>query len=213
MKRIMKKNQIIVTTLAIMIAVAGYLTFAKDINKNTKEASTDNEQLVSTDGETETSSDDIWSEEDIIVQGEDETSDVDENSVPGEAVLTQSSTVIAAAKNDKAQVRAQNEAMLQQIIDNANLTEAERTEAINKMVAIATNSEMETAAETLLQAKGFSNVMVSITEGSADVVVEIEDITEAEVAQISDIINRKTGITYDKIVITPVDNSTSDSAE
>lgn len=213
MKRIMKKNQIIVTTLAIMIAVAGYLTFAKDINKNTKEASTDNEQLVSTDGETETSSDDIWSEEDIIVQGEDETSDVDENSVPGEAVLTQSSTVIAAAKNDKAQVRAQNEAMLQQIIDNANLTEAERTEAINKMVAIATNSEMETAAETLLQAKGFSNVMVSITEGSADVVVEVEDITEAEVAQISDIINRKTGITYDKIVITPVGNSTSDSAE
>lgn len=213
MKRIVKKNQIIVTTLAIMIAVAGYLTFAKDINKNTKETSTDNEQLVSTAGETETSSDEIWSEDDIIVQGEDESSDVGENSVPGEAVLTQSSTVIAAAKNDKAQIRAQNEAMLQQIIDNANLTEAERTEAINKMVAIATNSEMETAAETLLQAKGFSNVMVSITEGSADVVVEVEDITEAEVAQISDIINRKTGITYDKIVITPVGNSASDSAE
>ena len=75
------------------------------------------------------------------------------------------------------------------------------------MVAMATNSEMETATETLLQAKGFSNVMVSITENSADVVVDAADLTEAQVAQISDIINRKTGITYDNIVITPVKNS------
>lgn len=207
MKRIMKKNQIIVTTLAIMIAVAGYLTFAKDINLKVKETSAENEEILNVDEEIETNSDEIWTEDDIMVQAEDESSDVDENSVPGEAVLTQSSTVIAAAKNDKAQTRAQNEAMLQQIIDNANLSDAEKSEAVSKMVAMATNSEMETATETLLQAKGFSNVMVSITENSADVVVDAADLTEAQVAQISDIINRKTGITYDNIVITPVKNS------
>lgn len=207
MKRIMKKNQIIVTTLAIMIAVAGYLTFAKDINIKVKETSAENDKILNVDEEVETNSDEIWSEDDIMVQAEDESSDVDENSVPGEAVLTQSSTVIAAAKNDKAQTRAQNEAMLQQIIDNANLSEAEKSEAVSKMVAMATNSEMETATETLLQAKGFSNVMVSITENSADVVVDASDLTETQVAQISDIINRKTGITYDNIVITPVKNS------
>lgn len=207
MKRIMKKNQIIVTTLAIMIAVAGYLTFAKDIDLKAKETSGETDKVLNVDEEVETNSDEIWSEDDILVQAEDESSDVDENTVPGEAVLTQSSTVIAAAKNDKAQTRAQNEAMLQEIIDNANLSESEKTEAVNKMVAIAANSEMETAAETLLQAKGFSNVMVSITESSADVVVDAEDLTEAQVAQISDIINRKTGITYDNIVITPVKNS------
>lgn len=207
MKRIMKKNQIIVTTLAIMIAVAGYLTFAKDINLKVKETSAENDEVLNVDEEVEANSDDVWTEDDIMVQAEDETSDVDDSTVPGEAVLTQSSTVIAAAKNDKAQTRAQNEAMLQQIIDNANLSEAEKSEAVSKMVAIAANSEMETATETLLQAKGFSNVMVSITENSADVVVDAADLTEAQVAQISDIINRKTGITYDKIVITPVKNS------
>lgn len=207
MKRIMKKNQIIVTTLAIMIAVAGYLTFAKDIDRKAKETSTDKDKVLNVDENSGISSDEIWSEDDIMVQGEDETSDVDENSVPGEAVLTQSSNVIASGKNDKAQTRAQNEAMLQEIIDNANLTEAERSEAVNKMVDIAENSEMETAAETLLQAKGFSNVMVSIIGDSADVVVESDELTEAQVAQISDIINRKTGITYDKIVITPVSDS------
>lgn len=208
MKKIMKKNQIIVTTLAIMIAVAGYLTFAKDIKDNTSEASSENETLVSTDGEAETTSEDIWDESDISVQGEDETSEVEDGEVPGEAVLTQSSAIIASAKNDKAQTRAQNEAMLQEIIDNANITEVEKQEAVSKMVAIAENSEMETAAETLLQAKGFTNVMVSITDNSVDVVVEAEELTDTQLAQIADIIKRKTGISNDKIVITPVSDST-----
>lgn len=208
MKKIMKKNQIIVTTLAIMIAVAGYLTFAKDIKDNTSEASSENETLVSTDGESETTSEDIWDESDISVQGEDETSEVEDGEVPGEAVLTQSSAIIASAKNDKAQTRAQNEAMLQEIIDNANITEVEKQEAVSKMVAIAENSEMETAAETLLQAKGFTNVMVSITDNSVDVVVEAEELTDTQLAQIADIIKRKTGISNDKIVITPVSDST-----
>jgi len=202
MKKIMKKNQLIVTTLAIMIAVAGYLTFSNDIKENISDEKKNDESVVAVDSEVDTTSEDIWAEDDISVEGEDDTSDVD--SVPGEAVLTQSSNIIASAKNEKATTRAQNEAMLQEIIDNANLTETEKKDAVNKLVSIASNSELETAAETLLQAKGFSNVMVSITDGSVDVVVEDEEITETEVAQIADVIKRKTGISNDKIVITPV---------
>lgn len=207
MKRIMKKNQLIVTTLAIMIAVAGYLTFAKDIKENTSETSSDSETLAASEEDALADSDEIWDESDITVQGEDETSDIDDTSVPGEAVLTQSSAIIASAKNDKAQTRAQNEAMLQEIIDNANITDTEKQEAVSKMVAIAENSEMETATESLLSAKGFTNVMVSITENSVDVVVEAEELSETQLAQISDIVIRKTGITNDKLVITPVSDS------
>lgn len=210
MRRIMKKNQIIVTTLAIMIAVAGYLTFSKDIKDNSKEASSENENLLAVDNILNSNSDEVWSEEDISVQGEDESSDIEDNTVPGEALLTQSSAVIASAKNDKAQTRAQNEAMLQEIIDNASLSDEEKQQAVSKMVTIASNSELETAAETLLQAKGFTNVMVSITDDSADVVVEAKELSETQVAQIADIIKRKTGISNDKIVITPVNDDSDE---
>ena len=204
MKKIMKKNQLIVTTLAIMIAVAGYLTFSKDI----KEAENTSGENVVAENSDDINSEEIWDESDITVQKEDESSDVD--SVPGEAVLTQSSAIIVSAKNEKAQTRAQNEAMLQEIIDNENVAEEEKQAAVSKMVEIASNSELETATESLLQAKGFTNVMVSITENSVDIVVEAEELDEVQLAQIADIVIRKTGVSNDNIVITPVSDSGSE---
>ncbi len=50
MKKIMKKNQVIITSLAILIAVAGYLNFADvDLGFGDKEASTDNSSILDQD--------------------------------------------------------------------------------------------------------------------------------------------------------------------
>lgn len=47
MKKIMKKNQVIITSLAILIAVAGYLNFADvDLGFKDKEASTDSSSIL-----------------------------------------------------------------------------------------------------------------------------------------------------------------------
>ena len=62
----------------------------------------------------------------------------------------------------------------------------------------------ENAAELMLQAKGFENAIVSISDGNADVVISSEGLTNQQIAQIEDIVKRKTGIAADKIVITPV---------
>ena len=46
--------------------------------------------------------------------------------------------------------------------------------------------------------------MVSLTEESADVVVDVADLSDAKRAQIEDIVKRKTGIEAANITITPV---------
>ena len=47
MKKIMKKNQVIITSLAILIAVAGYLNFADvDLGFKDKETSTDSSSIL-----------------------------------------------------------------------------------------------------------------------------------------------------------------------
>ena len=56
----------------------------------------------------------------------------------------------------------------------------------------------------MLEAKGFSDAMVSISEGNADVVVSAKELSNQQIAQIEDIVKRKTGIASQKIVITPV---------
>ena len=62
-------------------------------------------------------------------------------------------------------------------------------------------AEKETAAEILLESKGFEDVVVSITDNTVDVVVSAAELTEAERAQIEDIVIRKTGIAPENIVI------------
>ena len=59
-------------------------------------------------------------------------------------------------------------------------------------------------AYPILSAKGFGNAIVSIGEGSVDVIVDKEELTDVERAQIEDIIVRKTNCTIDQIVITSV---------
>ena len=101
----------------------------------------------------------------------------------------------------KEQVRAKNKETLLEIINNVNISEEQKQEAIDGMIALTDIAEKETAAEILLEAKGFDDVVVSITDGMVDVVVNTAELSEAQRAQIEDIVIRKTGISAENIVI------------
>lgn len=206
MKRIFKKNQIIIAALAVMIAAAGYLNYSgklfgdKDTAEKTNAELANKELLdISEEDVTTSASDDIKSQD-----GTDSDGSVD--GTPGEAVLTsgEASTVVAEAKVTREQVRAKNKESLMEIIDNENLSDEQKQDAVNQMVAMTDIAEKEAAAETLLASKGFSEAVVSLTQDAADVVVNAAELSDANRAQIEDIITRKTGVAAQNIVITPV---------
>ena len=55
-----------------------------------------------------------------------------------------------------------------------------------------------------MASKGFSEAVVNLTQESADVVVKAEELTDANRAQIEDIVTRKTEIAPENVVITPI---------
>ena len=79
---------------------------------------------------------------------------------------------------------------------------ASKEEAVAQMIAMTEIAEKEASVETLLLSKGFSEVVVNLTETTADVVVNAKELTDANLAQIEDIITRKTSIAPENIVIT-----------
>ena len=103
------------------------------------------------------------------------------------------------------QVRSKNKETLQSIIDNKNLSDAEKENAVNQMVQMTEIAEKEAAAELLLEAKGFKNAVVSLSDECCDVIVGKEDVTDEKRAQIEDIIKRKTNIGASNIVISTMD--------
>ena len=192
MKRIFKKNQIMISALAVMIAVAGYLNYSGKLFGDTSKK-VDNE---------------LANQELLDISLED-TADIDSldnevNESPGEAVLTSGSKVVAEAKVAREQVRAENKEVLQGIIDNKNLSEAQKSEAVAEMIEMTKIAELETSVETMLLSKGFSQSVVTITETGVDVVVNAAELTDAHRAQIEDIVTRKTGVEAKNIVITPM---------
>lgn len=73
-------------------------------------------------------------------------------------------------------MRSQNKADLQAIISNKDISDEEKQNAINTMVSMTDLTEKEAAAELLLEAKGFENVIVNLTGETADVVVPDADL-------------------------------------
>ena len=210
MKRLFKKNQIIITTLAIMIAIAGYLNCSGRIQREkSKEASSDDNTVLLTDEAPQAVNTYTDSYEDIVSLDGDGSETAyakpDEGSTVGEAVLASSTgtNLLAAARLNREQVRAKSRENLQAIIDNAQITENEKAEAISAMTTMEEVAQKEAAAELLLEAKGYENCVVSIADGEADVVVNEASLDEAQRAQIEDIVKRKTDISGEHIVITP----------
>ena len=262
MKKLFRRNQIIITTLAVMIAAAGYLNYAgkQEMASGTdvyeagvtdisdEDILAENQALTGDPGNYQeiASLDNDPSDESLAAQDTDssgsaaasnqegvagdaaaDTANAADNSAaeggqlaandaassdtetglenPGEAVLTSGMNVsdyIANVQLSREQVRAKNKETLMNLINNENIEEAAKQEAIQEMIDMTAISEKENAAETLLMAKGFSDPVVSITSGKVDVVINASSITDPQRAQIEDIVKRKTEVGAENIVIT-----------
>lgn len=140
--------------------------------------------------------------------GETDVADNQNIENPGEAVLT-STTVsnidyASEMKLSREQIRSKNKETLLEVVNNSTISDELKQDAINKMIALTDIAERENAAEMLLEAKGFTDVVVSISENSCDVVLNMGDVTDAKRAQVEDIVKRKTNISGENIIITPI---------
>ncbi len=255
MKSVLKKNQIMITALALMIAVAGYLNFAgkqvgneelvttsagvadaeedfmlydlsdEDLGADIESLEADPvevENYLDSNMETAEDADALSAQlvetveansssvsESAALEGtdlEEENTGLLEEEVPGEAVFTSSSSVatLSGAKLLKEQTRAKNKETLLEIINNANIADSQKQDAINGMISLTDIAEKEAAAEILLEAKGFSEVVVSMNGDGVDVVVGEASLTDTQRAQIEDIVKRKTGVDASNIIISPI---------
>lgn len=221
MKRIFHKNQVIITTLAFLIAIAGYISYDRSSLKNsgTKEASA---SAMEEDYEIDNTDHDIFSEVENTEEAASTETVANENSTeeimnPGETVLT--GTLVnnvdyaAEVKLNREQVRSKNKATLLDVINNANITDNEKQNAVNQMVTMTDIAEKEANAEMMLEAKGFTNVVVSISDQECDVVLDMGEVTDAKRAQVEDIVKRKTGVEGQNIIITPISADGNKKAE
>lgn len=212
---VLKRNQIIITALVVMIAVAGYLNYMDSRPAETA-GLTYNDQgdilaLIPDDSFfvdldlADFDFADIGFDHNpaIAASGANWGTDPD----PGEAVFViadNATSFFVQARLNREQTRATEQYILTGLMNNENVEAAQRAQAADQMMDVQKRIERESAAESMIEAKGFAEVYVRIGENSVDVVVNKEVLTDAEVAQIEDIIRRKTGMQTNQIHISPM---------
>lgn len=167
-----------------LLPVGETSTVSEEAAAMTENSQTAEESQGSADGETQTV------EESTIPE---ETGD----DLPGTAVLVDSDAVIpeyfAEAKVERENARAKSQDILYDLMASADTPESEKSLAAQEIIALQKRVENEAAAEAMIKAKGFNEVFVRIYDESVDVIVDREEISQQEAAQIQDIITRITG--------------------
>lgn len=219
----LKRNQIIITVLVFMIAIAAYL--------NTQEPVTNiGGTQVAVSQTTEPEEVDFFSgyDEKVASAATDQTETAasalsldDANSSESiSAVITKKTEAdlqndVAASKNiennyfaeeklSREQSRASQIEQLTEYVSNENIDQDAKSKAAANLIEIQERIEKENSAEALLKAKGFDEVYVRIDDDTVDVVVNKGELTDTDIAQIEEIVNRKTGYSVGKINITPL---------
>ena len=212
MKTSFKRNQLIITALAVMIAIAGYLKYSDsmiDADQLAETSAAGEDIIAQEELEMDISAEDIYASTGITEELEAEAGlKTVSDEQPGDAVLASSGmsaySFASEAKLSRDQTRAKNTESLLEIINSDVISEEQKQGAIEQMLELTDISERETGAETLLAAKGFEEVVVSISDAKVDVVINQSEISDAQRAQIEDVITRKTGVPPENIVITPM---------
>ncbi len=114
------------------------------------------------------------------------------------------SSYFIQAKLEREQSRSKQKDLLNEMLNNDKLDSQKKSQAADQMLEIQKRIEKETAAESMIEAKGFKEVYVRIDDDTVDVVVDRQQLTDSEIAQIEDIVKRKTGVDAGKIRISPL---------
>ena len=214
MKKVFQKNQIAITALAIMIAVAGYLNFTEqNASKEGNQKSGSSVETIDTmdisDGDS-LIKEKAESSQNAAEKNSDEVSEESQTAgsteTIGGAVLTQAQV---SEYVEREQTHSKTKESLNEIINSDSVGESAKKEAVDKLAELADIMEKEAATEQLLASKGFENAVVSIGADSVDVVLNYEELSSADRAQIEDIVTRKTGYSVSQLIISKMQTTES----
>lgn len=105
---------------------------------------------------------------------------------------------------EREQLRAREEAQLNDIIYSDRSDAATVSRAQERMMSLCARAEQEATLEGLLQGRGFGEALVSVGERSANVLLRAEAVTQQESAVILELVMRETGLTGGNVKIIPV---------
>ena len=210
--KILKRNQIVVAVIALMLVTAGYLNFAnqnKESNLIPTSSAADSElmagiddaQLVSaneTKENNQTQNETVENTENVATTNktkEDTASNITQNT------SAQEDSYFAQSRLDRDKMYSQMLDNYQKILETNNLSSEEKKTAQEEIKRINNEKNAIMIAENLIKTKGFQDIVIFVNNGNVTGVVQKDKLDEKDIAQIQNIITRELNAKTNKINI------------
>lgn len=216
MRSIFKKNQVIISVIALMLIAAGYMSYTTDINNDLKTAVLKDAEEYAELGDAQLVSSQVANNENTETQEEsknandgnlqengknenmpsgDKNSDTTNMQETNEAVDTSTqnseSSYFTESRLEREKMYSQMLESYQKILENSQITDTQKEIAQNEVSKINKTKNAIMIAENLIKNKDFSDVVIFVNGNSVNVIVKEKTLKTEQIAQIQNIVTRE----------------------
>lgn len=200
--KILKRNQIIVTVIALMLVAAGYLNFANQNRENNlipTSSVADSEmmagigdaQLVNANEVSQNNVESDTNQENIV--NEVKNTNISEQ--------TQEDSYFDETRLEREKMYSQMLENYQKILETNNLSSDEKKNAQEEIKEINNEKNAIMIAENLVKTKGFKDIIIFKNNGNVTAIIKADKLEKKEISQIQNIITRELNVSINKINI------------
>ena len=203
MKKVLKRNQIVISVIAVMLIAAGYMNYTTNIKQTLDTAAlTDSEKYAGLGDATLVSSSNV-DEENKIEENKIEENKIEENQVQTsvKADEDQELQYFAESRLEREKMYSQMIESYQKILQNTAISEAQREIAQNEIKKINDIKNSIMIAENLIKNKGIEDVIIFINGESVNIIVKANDLSQEQIAQVKNIVTRELKVEIENIHI------------
>lgn len=207
MKKILKKNQIVIYVIALMLVFAGYLNFTTKTHEQSVETSmqmeANDDMQVADIGDAElVSSNDVVTNESAGENIAENTSAENETINNVETSSNVGGDYFTKSKLERDTMYSQMLESYENVLNSDNSLETQKQSATEEIKKINDTKNSIMVCENLISTKGFSNNIVFVNGESVSVIIGAsEELKQEQVAQIQNIISRELNAKIENIHI------------
>lgn len=197
MKMILKKNQVIISVIAIMLIAAGYMNYTAN-NKQTLQTAAlkDSEKYGDLGDATLVSANAVFENVEetgsLVENTPENTETVTENTVSETSVPAVSDNqYFAESKLEREKMYSQMLESYQKIINNSQISDTQKEISQNEIKKINDTKNAIMISENLLKNKGFEDLIIFVNGDSISIVIKAKELTQEQIAQVQNIIVRE----------------------
>lgn len=223
MLKSLKKNQVVIYVIALMLVAAGYLNYTsgnKIVATNADPEVTYKENLADIGDAKLVNSNSIESSDSALAQNEEfqeqsfkqtdeqEKNTAEENTINAKNIQTQSTSAntddyFSKSKLERDTMYSQMLETYQNIVNSNTVSEEQRSMATQEISNINNTKNAIMICENLLSTKGFEENIVFVNGNSVSIVVKTSgELAENQVAQIQNVVSREMNMEIENINIT-----------